>query len=265
MPLNIRGKRARQRERAMQVRLMAAYERPLELSLFQEFSRIGHRAAELYAAGLGEASALDVTWGLQETGQRMLVQSLRSTGLVFGSRLLDAFGKNGKSLLETKTAQNTFMQTLDEWLATYAAEQIARVAETTRRHIRRIITASNREGLSIAQTATNIRNGLSGRVSRRRAHTIARTETHHAANRGTMAAADATGLKLYKEWVSAEDSRTREGHIHADGQLREKGDAFTIGGAAMKHPGDPAGGARNTINCRCVMTFNTSAPIDELE
>ena len=97
-----------------------------------------------------------------------------------------------------------------------------------------------------------------------RAMTIARTETHKAANttQYTKAelAAQESGLKVEVEWIATNDGRVRDNHRHADGQKRHIGQPFNVGGEAMRYPSDPRASAKNTINCRCVLGYDT---IDE--
>ena len=97
-----------------------------------------------------------------------------------------------------------------------------------------------------------------------RAMTIARTETHKAANttQYTKAewAAQESGLKVEVEWIATNDGRVRDNHRHANGQKRPIGQPFNVGGEAMRYPSDPRASAKNTINCRCVLGYDT---IDE--
>jgi SPP1 gp7 family putative phage head morphogenesis protein len=92
-------------------------------------------------------------------------------------------------------------------------------------------------------------------MSEFRADTIARTETTRAYNAGTFQAGQALGDMgpKFKEWISAAGPRTREEHAAADGQVVAYEEAFDVGGEALMFPGDDAGSAWNTINCRCSM------------
>jgi hypothetical protein len=54
-------------------------------------------------------------------------------------------------------------------------------------------------------------------------------------------------------WDATGDLRTRPDHVAADGQPRGLNEPFIVGGMSMMHPGDPAGGAANVINCRCIV------------
>ena len=57
------------------------------------------------------------------------------------------------------------------------------------------------------------------------------------------------------EWISTNDGRVRDDHKRADGQKIKMGETFNVGGVKMRRPSDPAGGAKNVINCRCVLGF----------
>lgn len=112
--------------------------------------------------------------------------------------------------------------------------------------------------------AKKIAKKIGGVNSISRAMTIARTETHKAANttQYTKAewAAQESGLKVEVEWIATNDGRVRDSHRHVDGQKRPMGQTFNVGGEAMRYPSDPRASAKNTINCRCVLGYDT---IDE--
>ncbi|MER6632886.1 phage minor head protein [Streptomyces sp. NPDC000987] len=83
---------------------------------------------------------------------------------------------------------------------------------------------------------------------------IARTESTRAWNAATLAAArdlTAPDRPLVKQWVTRHDARVRHAHDAADGQIQLLDDAFTVGGALMQYPGDPAAPASLTVMCRC--------------
>ena len=89
-----------------------------------------------------------------------------------------------------------------------------------------------------------------------RAARIAATEATRAFNAGALAAAqELTGpdRPLVKQWQTRRDTKVREPHADADGQLQLLDDAFQVGGVPMQYPGDPTAPAALTINCRCIM------------
>lgn len=63
----------------------------------------------------------------------------------------------------------------------------------------------------------------------------------------------------YKQWVARHDERTRSTHAAANGQRVPLDQPFSVGGAALDHPGDRRGPAGEVINCRCI-TIAASAP-----
>jgi hypothetical protein len=97
-----------------------------------------------------------------------------------------------------------------------------------------------------------------------RAETIARTETLRNVHSGVSAAyeqaiarGDVDADELVKEWIHAGRGRySRPDHVALDGTSVGFRDTFDVGGTRMKFPGDPAGGADQTANCRC--TFATT-------
>lgn len=96
-------------------------------------------------------------------------------------------------------------------------------------------------------------------ISRSRAALIARTETHSAASFANHAYHETVekdlGTKMSKTWVATSDLRTRSSHSAANGQTVDMNEDFLIGGVPMGFAGDSKGGARNVINCRCVIIY----------
>lgn len=63
----------------------------------------------------------------------------------------------------------------------------------------------------------------------------------------------------YKQWVARHDERTRSTHAAANGQRVPLDQPFSVGGAALDHPGDRRGPVGEVVNCRCV-TVAASSP-----
>ena len=87
---------------------------------------------------------------------------------------------------------------------------------------------------------------------------IARTETTQVEARGRYNVGEEAkelGFKVYKKWVATKDSRTRDAHVKANGQIVPQDEPFIVGGEKMMYPGDSSLGAsaENVINCRCTM------------
>lgn len=85
-----------------------------------------------------------------------------------------------------------------------------------------------------------------------RAQRIARTESTGAYNAAGLAALADEG-EAEKVWIATEDSRTRPSHAAADRQVVPLTQPFEVGTSALLMPGDPAGPAHETVNCRCTL------------
>lgn len=202
--------------------------------------------------------------------------SVRTMGYRIVSRT-----KSGAADLETKA---------DGWaeifrgiaLAFINSEPIRRrivsVAETTRQRIVDAVSRGQRDGLGIDEIAKGIRKDLPS-MSRLRAATIARTETHGAANYGSQEVAKRTGIDLVKKWISVEDARTRDfgagdgevdefDHRSMNDQIREMDEPFDmpwVRGGTVKamFAGDPSLPAGACINCRCATVHLPRWALDE--
>lgn len=133
------------------------------------------------------------------------------------------------------------------------ASRIAQVTAKTRDLVRTVLTEAASQVWSLPRTIRELRGVL---LDRKRATLIARTETTRAANAGHEIGAQTTLLTLNKVWIATADARTRDAHLamlHAKPVPREG--FFSVGGIPMKYPGDPAGGAANVCNCRCVVSY----------
>lgn len=113
-------------------------------------------------------------------------------------------------------------------------------------------------GESIPKIAARVDEVLTATGTERwpnRAVTVARTETIGALNAGRQDAfvsvAEALEGEWEQMWLATVDARTREDHAAADGQRVPVGSPFIVGGEPLMQPGDPAGSAGQTVNCRC--------------
>jgi len=126
------------------------------------------------------------------------------------------------------------------------------ITETTKKNILATLLKATEEGWSIEQIVSFIQ---APDVNRRRAETIVRTESVRATNFGGMLAAYESKLVMQKRWIEAKDTRTRRSHKHATGvggEIRDLLERFSNG---LLFPGDPEGGAKETINCRCTLGY----------
>jgi SPP1 gp7 family putative phage head morphogenesis protein len=128
------------------------------------------------------------------------------------------------------------------------------VTETTYRDITRVLSDGMGKGLSIPDLADLIRH-LFAQTYASRAETVARTEVISSYNGATWEIGQDTPDDVIAgyEWVATLDARVRPDHLGAHGQVSVGGAPFQVGAAQMRYPGDPAGGAKQCVNCRCTL------------
>ena len=65
--------------------------------------------------------------------------------------------------------------------------------------------------------------------------------------------AQSIGIEMEQEWLATLDGRTRHEHRLLDGQRVAVGEAFHVGGASIRYPGDPQAPGYLIYNCRCTV------------
>lgn len=159
--------------------------------------------------------------------------------------------KDGPALEPTEVAD----QIMRSWITTQGGVEITNITASTLRDVQNQIDAGIADGLSEKQIAAKIR-AYAPVIAGSRSQTIARTETHAAANVAAQATAQASGVSLVREWVASKGERTRQTHRDADGQRVQMDEPFTVGGVSLRYPGDQqAGHPAETINCRCAVAY----------
>jgi len=192
---------------------------------------------ELFSSEFWTAETADVAQSLFE-----------DVALAAGTRLSTAFG--------------IAFDVSSPWAQQFITDRVNQLAPTVTATTRDAITAQLAEGVgageSIDQLAERIRS-LFQQTYASRAETVARTEVIGAYNGASVlgAAQLPADVVAAQEWIATRDGRTREAHASADGQTVGIGTAFLVGGHQMAYPGDPNGGASNTVNCRCTVAFLT--------
>ncbi|WP_337032483.1 phage minor head protein [Paenibacillus illinoisensis] len=95
--------------------------------------------------------------------------------------------------------------------------------------------------------------GEDGPFSMQRAQRISRTMSTAAANGGKLEGWKQSAIAKGKKWRSSAGARTRKTHRKANGQIVALDKPFKVGSSKLMYPGDPAGKAKEIINCRCTM------------
>lgn len=153
------------------------------------------------------------------------------------------------------------------------------ITQSTRNQILAVLTEGEEKGWGTDEIARKL---LATDMTLWRARMIVRTETAKAAWHGRKMGRDKSPYKLTKEWIAANDHRTRHSHRIVDGVVIEAGQRYSvpvykrigkvdvqIGVDLMEGPGDPKANKENVINCRCTeadrIVFENDIPVMKRE
>lgn len=159
--------------------------------------------------------------------------------------------------IKTKEASFGFneewTQAIINYLKTHHLQHIAGITDETKQQILSVLDKAVREGWGINKIAEELK---SPELLLYRARRIARTELNIASHTGRKAAEETSDFETEKEWIAANDHRTRSSHRQIDGEVIDSESRFQVQRASggvdmMEGPGDPNASIENLINCRC--------------
>lgn len=177
-------------------------------------------------------------------------------GLAHGKRVIKDLPKTKDlSLFESK-----YFDFIRQWLAMNAGVMITSVTGELKDYIVKYIFDEINNNKDIRTIARELQKHINSRSFYRwQIMRIVRTETTTAANLGAIQGGNSTGLIWEKQWLSAQDARTRRppkshyDHYEMNGVKVPKGAMFNVNGDIIEYPGDPKARAGNRINCRCTV------------
>lgn len=205
----------------------------------------------------GVSAAGNAPWTRPEADVLVDLHRLADALMRANSRLRERMVKAALGELESELGVNFDLRNpVIDGVLNQAGQNIQAVAETQRATIMRSLSDSWDAGMSIQQAAAAIVTKTDA-ISATRATVIARTEIIGIANGGSLAAAKITGSMARKEWLTAGGAKHPRHHDYPDldGQLRPLDAMFSVGGAALRYPGDPGGPANEVCNCRCTLAY----------
>lgn len=181
----------------------------------------------------------------------------KRAGHLFSEQVFNSVqGLKGIHTPEIKGMKEEFWNAFFSFVELNTASRVMRVSSFTKRWIADKVLKGTTDGKSPAKIAKDLRE--TGKFNKARASRIARTEVHMVSNFATQEAVKSTRLDTEKEWVAFIDDRTRDSHILMNGVKVPMEQDFLVGTSLMQYPGDPRGGAKNVINCRCVVLYSTA-------
>jgi len=164
---------------------------------------------------------------------------------------------NAQNEKAVRPTLNAFMEEQLAYLASKAGSRITGMSVTMTRIIGELIMERVRAGKTPTVIAREIRE-LAPELSKFRAATIARTETHNAALAAIEATANYRRIPVRnKTWWTAADDKVRPAHAAVHGVTVPWSEPFDVDGFPMMRPGDEGAPPELVINCRCSLLLNT--------
>jgi len=152
---------------------------------------------------------------------------------------------------ESKQIDQEIVEAFEAFMEDATALREREVKETSKKRLRELILAALAAGLTLSYIQEQIEE-LYYRDIPIRSKAIGETETITAGNAGSFFTAEFLGA-VTKVWVAVLDDRTRPSHREIHGESRYLDQLYSNG---LRFPGDPLGASVETINCRCVETYN---------
>ena len=218
--------------------------KPQEKKFAAETMQVFNRQAKVVTAWVesgAKAAPVKTVRDLLKDGD--LVENWHSLFVAFGSQALEDVAARYDMVVPDGSA-------ILKWIRAQESKHSKLVNDTTADEISKILADARANGESIAQMVTKTRgyfDGISYRAER-----VARTNVIACNNASAQDVYTENGVEKH-EWLSTNDDRTRDDHSIADGQVVGINEPFDIGGESLMYPGDPAGSADETINCRCTL------------
>jgi uncharacterized protein with gpF-like domain len=208
------------------------------------------------------------THGLQIAQNRLLVSVAendeigpviqdmhKEAGLYFGKKAYYEIRRSARRKIEKAGfgLSEEWLQAIIEFFKNEYFAMVKDISETTRDQLLNVLSRAAEEGWSNDDTVKALKNP---EIVAWRARLITRTELNKGAFAGRKLAADDSEWELEKEWIAANDHRTRHSHRAVDGTVVDLDGKFAVstpkGGVDyMAGPGDPTASAANLCNCRC--------------
>lgn len=255
-----------QRQNAKRKSLSATFEKELKTD-FKDLTRALQKTADAMKGADPKVIELALVKKADETLPDFAKTISRHTKYA-----LDEFGniifKQAKDFgceLETK-ANLKYDQYVQSYIKRKTADHIKSISSTNEKTVKRIVKEWVSETITAGDSLPELSKYLEAEfegLAPSRARNIARTEVSMASNSGTLEAVKTLQVPgLYKEWVTANDERVRDGdgeianHQSMNGVSVALDDKFTVPpDTSMEGPGDDAGGPDQVCNCRCVLVF----------
>ncbi len=247
-------------------KLVSAFERDLQGDYRELISILKTVTGNHSDAKLTEYALINVMSDFMPTMERTLKRHIKYTLQDFGGMVLG----EGKSLglIRESKANLRYDSYVNHYTESRSGAAIKTITSTTTKQIRRIVGEWTQTAITDGDDNVELSKYIEAEfeeLTPGQAMRIARTEVASASNNGSLEAVKSLQVpNMFKEWVTAEDDRVRNGehsdanHEEMDGVEVGLDDKFSVPpDADMDGPGDGSASADQVINCRCVLVYRS--------
>lgn len=210
----------------------------------------------------GTYKAYIVSYITEEPIREAFYKTHLQTALAHGKRIGQGINKEiAQKNFSLPSFENVLVQFIQNFLLSIGGQRIVSMRQNLAEYIIEYIAKSLEDNKDIRTIARELEKHFRSRgFYRWQIERIVRTETTAAANYGASIATNNSGIVYEKEWISSNDSRTRQrekgdqfDHLDMDGIKVDPDKPFNVNGDFIMYPGDPDGHPANIINCRCTV------------
>lgn len=196
--------------------------------------------------------------------QRTIKRHLRYTMDDFGGVILNT--AKGLGLVHESKANLKYDSYVKSYTERRSGQAIKSITSTTTKRIRQIVGEWTQEAIQAGDSIPELSKFIEAEfeeLTPGMAERIARTEVGVASNNASLEAVKSLEVpNMFKEWVTANDDRVRDGdnggadHGAMNGAEVALHEKFGVPpDALMEGPGDDSAPADQVINCRCVLVY----------
>lgn len=253
-------------QNARRKRLQAPFERDVKTDLNELLTHLKRVKGHAHDPKLTEYALIKVVSDFMPTLHKTLKRHIRYSLEDFGGMILGEW----KSLnYDRESKANTkFQHFVDHYTEERSGQAIKTITSTTTKKMRKIVGEWTLTAIQDGDTTPDLAKFIETEfeeLTPAEAMRIARTEVSLASNNGSREAVKSLQIpNMFKEWVTANDGRVRDGshggadHTAMDGAEVELDGQFSVPpDSSMDGPGDESAPADQIINCRCVLTYRS--------
>lgn len=254
------------RQNARRAKLQKSFESAVKEDFKELVTDLKKVKGNVNDARLTEYSLLKIIDDFMPTLEKTLKRHIRYTLEDFGGVILGE-GKNLGLVHESK-ATLKFDSYVKGYTERRSGSAIKTITQTTSKKIKSIVGEWTQTAIIDGDSTDELSKfiGLEfEELTPSMATRIARTEVSMASNNGALEAVKSLEIpNMFKEWVTANDDRVRDGtnlgadHGAMNGAEVGLDEKFGVPpDTLMEGPGDPGAPADQVINCRCVLTYRS--------